>query len=85
MTVEQYSALVDLMPQIEKVLENKGEKIPRPKYESTIKDAPAAGDGEQEHEEIAPEPENPKPKVLNGKRKKANIEATSDEDEGEDD
>jgi hypothetical protein len=87
MTVEQYSALVDLMPQIEKALESKGEKIPRPKYETTVNDAAAgattAGDGEQQHEEVDPESENPKLKVVDRKRRKANIEATSDEDEGE--
>jgi hypothetical protein len=88
MTVEQYSALVDLMPQIEKALESKGEKIPRPKYETTAQDAAAAvattaGDGEQQHEEVDPESENPKLKVVDRKRRKANIEATSDEDEGE--
>lgn len=65
MTVEQYSALISIMPQIEDLLSEKGENVPRPKFEVV---APARdedeedGDGEDED-------------------KKANIEATSDEEE----
>lgn len=84
MTIEQFSALVELMPLIEKTLEKKGERIPRPNYDSAAKDPPAGDHEEQEHEESEAEAptENVKAKVQNGKRKKANIEATSDEDEG---
>ena len=90
MTVEQYSALVELMPQIEKALEKKGETISRPNYESTARDVTVddqAGQQQQEgyeaEEEVEAEAEaeNVEVKPKNGKRRKANIEATSDEDE----
>lgn len=83
MTVEQYSALVDIMPQIEKILEKKGEKIPRPKYEIATEEVPARDEEEQDHEEseVEARSEDEKPKAKNGRRKKANIEATSDEEE----
>lgn len=81
MTTEQYSALVTLMPQIEKALEENGEKIPRPKYDGASEAAVAGDEQEQENEEAEAEGEIVKAKAQNGRRKKANIEATSDEDE----
>ena len=77
MTVEQYSTLVDLMPQIEKALEKKGERIPRPKYGDAEQDDTAVGPEGQQEEEA----EEVEVKAKNGKRKKANVEAKSDEDE----
>ena len=65
MTVEQYSALINLMPQIEAMLSAKGESVPRPDYDGT---APA-GTGVEDAEIDDDDP------------KKANIEATSDEEE----
>jgi hypothetical protein len=81
MTMEQYSALVELMPQIETALEKQGEKIPRPNYETTARDAPAEDQGEEQDEGSEAEEDSRKAKSKNGKRRKANIEATSDEDE----
>ncbi len=83
MPVEQYSALVELMPQIEKMLEKKGEKVPRPNYDNTTVDPPAEDKKEQDHGESEGDAvtDNEKSNIKNGKRKKANIEATSDEDE----
>lgn len=65
LTIEQYSALITLMPQIEDLLQKKGEEVPRPDYGAS-KDAPAKTDASDDEGD---EPE------------KANIDATSDEDE----
>lgn len=83
MPVEQYSALVELMPRIEKALEKKGEKIPRPMYGEDEEDDAAVRPEEQQEEENGEvdEAEKVEVKAKNGKRKKSNIEATSDEDE----
>lgn len=32
MSIEQYSALITIMPQVEDLLKSQGETIPRPKY-----------------------------------------------------
>jgi hypothetical protein len=79
MPVEQYSALVDLMPQIEKALEKKGEKISRPNYGNAATGDTADDQEEQRQEESEEEAEveagKVESKAKNGKRKKANIEA----------
>jgi hypothetical protein len=81
MTVEQYSALVEIMPQIESALEKKGEKIPRPSYADA---GTAAGEDEAEQQGDVDEAKGDEESVAaNGKRKKSNFEATSDEDEDE--
>ncbi|KEF62795.1 MFS transporter, SHS family, lactate transporter [Exophiala aquamarina CBS 119918] len=66
MTVEQYSALINIMPQIESALKQKGETIPRPNYgqQAAGGDQDDQGDDDDQIED-----------------KKANIEATSDEEE----
>ncbi|KAK5456988.1 hypothetical protein LTS15_004768 [Exophiala xenobiotica] len=63
LTVEQYSALIDAMPQIEGLLRKQGEKVSRPKYDGS---ALVEDDQPQDDEDTD---------------KKANIEATSDEEE----
>lgn len=64
MSIEQYSALINVLPQIEEVLKQKGEKIPRPNYSGQQSAGSDQDDGDDEIQD-----------------KKANIEATSDEDE----
>lgn len=83
MTIEQYSALVDIMPQIENALWRMGEKVPRPTYGSTTEDVAAEDEKEQGQEgsETEARAERVRIKANSGKRKKANIEATSDEDD----
>ncbi|EXJ73727.1 uncharacterized protein A1O5_03489 [Cladophialophora psammophila CBS 110553] len=67
MSIEQYSALIQIMPQIEAVLKGQGEKVPRPNYDGSVPPTDEENiEGEGEDEET---------------RKKQNIEATSDEDE----
>ena len=68
LTLEQYSALIALMPQIEDILREKGEDVPRPDYGAS-KPAPAEGQAESDDD-------------ADGKAlQRSNIEATSDEDE----
>jgi hypothetical protein len=69
MTVEQYSALINLLPQIETSLKGAGAKVPRPKYDeddTLIDDAEENGKDDE-----------------GGFLKRSNIDATSDEDEGD--
>ncbi|OAP65468.1 hypothetical protein AYL99_01440 [Fonsecaea erecta] len=68
MSIEQYSALIKIMPQIENVLKSHGEKVPRPNYDGS---APADDDDESDKGGDGDEEMDRKP----------NIEATSDEDE----
>lgn len=66
MSVEQYSALIQIMPQVEELLSSKGEKLPRPDFSgATQVDGDEDDDDEEEKERDA----------------KANIDATSDEDD----
>ena len=67
MNMEQYCALVEMLPQIEKTLKEQGETVPRPKYGET------ASEDANEDEQMDPEAEDKKP----------NIEATSDEEDDE--
>ena len=68
MSIEQYSALIGIMPQIEELLKRQGEKVPRPDY---------SGSTHIEHDETGEEEDADKKMDA----KKANIEATSDEEE----
>ncbi|KIW43223.1 uncharacterized protein PV06_04348 [Exophiala oligosperma] len=67
MSIEQYSALIGVMPQIDQLLRERGEKVPRPKYDGNAPPAESVQDDEEQ-----PEAETDR---------KANIEATSDEEE----
>lgn len=69
--MDQFSSLIRRLPEIEEVLLQKGESVPRPSY----------AEGKSEHdkkENAAGDSRNTGSTV--GKK---NIEATSDEDEGE--
>lgn len=65
LTVEQYTALISLLPQIESSLNDKGQEVPRPEFG-------ASKDGLSKTRDIVDEDHN---------SRKTNIEATSDEDE----
>ncbi len=69
MPMDQFSAFVELLPQIEKELTKKGEKVPRPLYDGVKEEG-----GVEEEADSDEDGEN-------GAPKKSNIEATSDEDE----
>ncbi|KAK4548855.1 hypothetical protein LTR36_008628 [Oleoguttula mirabilis] len=88
LSVDQFTAVLDILPQIEGVLESKGITIPRPKYDGkpTVEE-PAADeeDGEEGEEDEAEEAKDEKPKTsgrLDKFKMKRNHEATSDEDDG---
>lgn len=68
MSVEQFTALINILPDIEQALSEKGVSVPRPDY-SGVSGQSEDGDGNQDK---AGSPSN-----------KQNIEATSEEDEGE--
>ncbi|OCT53030.1 RNA polymerase II transcriptional coactivator [Cladophialophora carrionii] len=65
LTLDQYSALIQITPQIEDLLKSQGEKVPRPNYSGN---APAE---DQDQDDSEGEQKDVKP----------NIDATSDEDE----
>ena len=66
MMMEQYGALIELLPIIEKFLTEGGEKVPRPRYDGSQDEGMGDDENPEEDEE--------------DDEKKANIEATSDED-----
>ncbi|KAL3456321.1 transcriptional Coactivator p15-domain-containing protein [Aspergillus heterothallicus] len=70
--VEQFSALLTLLPDIEAALKEKGVPIPRPNYVEQV----ATSDVDEEEEDSTDELSAPGPT-------RRNIEATSDEDEEE--
>ncbi|RMD42027.1 hypothetical protein DV735_g3077, partial [Chaetothyriales sp. CBS 134920] len=73
LSVEQYAALIAILPQIEKLLSTKGERVPRPNYDGNT----GQGQAEQEGDDGIREDEGDDQVDT----KKANIEATSDEEE----
>ena len=80
--MEQYTALVGLLPDIERVLKSKGVEVPRPKYD---KAAPQVDDDEEDSEPEEEDEEEVAPPKSKGRlekyKKKSNHDATSDEDE----
>lgn len=71
MSIEQYSALVDIMPQIEETLARKGEKVPRPDYSGN---AEPVQDGRHDKDDEDDE-------TGRAHTTKANIDTTSDEED----
>lgn len=65
MSIEQYSALVDIMPQIEETLARKGEKVPRPDYSGNAEPVQDDEDNDSGRAHTT----------------KANIDTTSDEED----
>jgi hypothetical protein len=68
MTLDQFSSLIKLLPDIEQAVQQHGESLPRPAYTGAVGQADAE-DGEEQSENS---------KVASPS--KQNIEATSDED-----
>lgn len=94
MTMDQYTAFVELMPDIERVLKKKGIKAPRPQYDKKAS-SPEVDDDEDEEksaseEDDAEESEEEKPSKKSSKSKgkldkfkmKPNHEATDSSEEG---
>ena len=79
----QFSTLITLLPHIETVLAKQGETIPRPDYSD--QGTAGKGDDDEEKEEDKEEDEEEseeemKAPLSNGKKRKKNFEATSEED-----
>ncbi|KAJ5150982.1 RNA polymerase II transcriptional coactivator KELP [Penicillium canariense] len=68
MSIEQFSALVELLPDLEQTLQQRGESLPRPVYSGAASQVDDEGDKEQSRPDKDASPS------------KQNIEATSDED-----
>lgn len=85
MTLEQYTELVKVLPQIEKALGKEGETVGRPKYDDgrTVDEGVGNEDDDlDKREEDDDEDDDYGEKSANGKTaKRSNIEATSDEEE----
>lgn len=73
MSIEQYSAFIEMMPQIEELLKKQGEKIPRPVYREA---GPVNGDQHGKAEDDNDEEEE---EAVNERR--PNVDATSDEED----
>jgi hypothetical protein len=65
MTLDQFSALIKLLPDIEQAVQKQGESLPRPAYTGAVEQVDAEDD-EESSKAASPS--------------KQNIEATSDED-----
>lgn len=64
LSVDQFAALLDILPELEAALKSKGEVVPRPQYERNAADAqpsPGAIDNEEGEEEAEGEEEEEKP------------------------
>lgn len=68
MPIDQFSAFIKLLPDIEQALKEKGESLPRPVYSSDTDQPDNASD--EEHDKTA----------KSASPSKQNIEATSDEE-----
>lgn len=82
---DQYTALVELLPDIERVLQSKGVTVPRPQYDknAALRDADADDQEEpvdEQEEDVGEEPA-PRKGRLEKFRMKGNHESTSDEDD----
>ncbi|KXL50015.1 hypothetical protein M433DRAFT_436855 [Acidomyces richmondensis BFW] len=87
LSIDQYAAIIEIIPQIENVLKSKGILVPRPNYEGKAatpqpdeepkRREGVKGDNEEKEEEKPQKSEN----KLDRFKMKANHEATSDEDE----
>lgn len=92
MTIDQYTAFVELMPDIDRALKKRGIKAPRPQYDSNksssppVEDEEASASEEDEAEESAEEQPAKKSSKTKGKldkfKMKPNHEATDSSDDG---
>jgi hypothetical protein len=69
LTIEQYSALINVLPQLEHEIQEKGESVPRPDYSGA---APVPPPKENQQENSDEDTDDVK---------KANFEATSEEED----
>ncbi|KAK1067041.1 hypothetical protein LTR12_010688 [Friedmanniomyces endolithicus] len=84
LSVDQYTALLNVLPRLEILLHDRGIQVPRPKYDGPATTNMLPEEEAEEVEEVAEEEQDVKPskRKLDMKLVKANHETTSDEDEG---
>jgi len=80
MTIEQYSALINIMPQLESELTAKGESVPRPSFDGQIAAKESGSEGEEEEDVKDETDEDVKPKMSKKDKTKKNHDLTSDEE-----
>lgn len=80
MTLEQFSTFVELLPQIEKALIKRGDKVPRPNYGSQNDPDAMTEDGSSREQSHHIEHKNPEA-ASKVKKGKANFESTSEEED----
>ena len=88
LSVEQYTAFIDILPDIERVLKKKGVTVPRPQYDKSAspkneedqEEEAEAGEDDDEDDEEEIESSKNRGRLEKFKLKK-NHEATSDEEE----
>ncbi|KAK0937890.1 hypothetical protein LTR29_010565 [Friedmanniomyces endolithicus] len=84
LSVDQFTALLSVLPRLETLLHAQGIEIPRPKYDGPPEAHVSPEEEAEDVEEVADEEQDVKPskRKLDKKLTKANHETTSDEDEG---
>ncbi|KAK0248579.1 hypothetical protein B0A54_11255 [Friedmanniomyces endolithicus] len=84
LSVDQYTALLSVLPRLENLLHGRGIEVPRPQYDGPAATNMLPEEEAEEAEEVAEEEQDVKPskRKLDKKLIKANHETTSDEDEG---
>ncbi|KAK1062945.1 hypothetical protein LTR74_009892 [Friedmanniomyces endolithicus] len=84
LSVDQYTALLSVLPRLENLLHGRGIEVPRPQYDGPAATNMLPEEEAEEAEEVAEEEQDVKPskRKLDKKFIKANHETTSDEDEG---
>lgn len=75
MPMDQYAAFVTLLPDIEAILKENGQSVPRPNYVDAKGQSDEGDENKCESDSNIEDPASPK----------KNIEATSDEDQDDDD
>ena len=85
LSIEQYTALIEILPDIERVLKSKGVEVPRPQYgkatSKTVEEEQDVDEDEDDDEEFETSKSKGKLEKFKLKPNHANHEATSDEDE----
>ncbi|KAK0353371.1 hypothetical protein LTR59_010167 [Friedmanniomyces endolithicus] len=84
LSVDQFTALLNVLPRLEIVLHDREIEVPRPQYDGPAATNTLPEEEAEEVEEVAEEEQDVKPskRKLDKKLVKANHETTSDEDEG---
>ncbi|KAF2770444.1 hypothetical protein EJ03DRAFT_350516 [Teratosphaeria nubilosa] len=80
LSIDQFSVVMDVLPQIESTLKSKGITISHPKYDGGAAEAGSVESEEEDEEKVPDDEQDAKPSRLDKFRMRPNHEATSDED-----